>query len=78
MLFRSGPELKRLAESHKMKVPAFFGIKNKTRLAILDQGFEVAFRNLKIRPLVPQAVGTPAQPGRTVPNPLLIPGKGNK
>ena len=74
--FELGPQLKRLAESHKMKVPAFFGVKNKTRIAVLDQGFEVAFRNLKIRPLVPQAVGVPAQPGRTVPNPLLLPGKG--
>ena len=76
--FELGPQLKRLAESRKMKVPAFFGMKNKTRISILDQGFDVAFRNLKIRPLVPQAVGVPAQPGRAAPNPLLLPGSGKK
>ena len=78
LAFDLGPQLKRLAESRKLKVPAFFGMKNKTRLSLLDQGLEVAFRNLKIRPLIPQAVGLPAQPGRTVPNPLLLPGSGKK
>lgn len=77
--FELGPQLRRLAEANKMKVPAAFGMKNRTRICILDQGTEIAFRNLKIRPLVPQAVvapppGTrPAQPGGTVPNPLLLP-----
>ncbi len=76
--FELGPQLKRLAETHKMKVPAFFGVKNKTRICILDQGLQVAFRNLKVRPLVPQASPATAQPGRTAPNPLLLPGSGKR
>jgi hypothetical protein len=77
--FDLGPNLRRLAEANKMRVPASYGMKNRTRICILDQGTEIAFRNLKIRPLVPQAVlmpapGTsPTQPGGTVPNPLLLP-----
>jgi hypothetical protein len=77
--FELGPQLRRLAEANKMKVPVAFGMKKATRICILDQGTEIAFRNLKIRPLIPQAVLTPApgtrpgQPGGTVPNPLLLP-----
>lgn len=79
--FELGPALRQAAVAHKMKVPAFFGMKTRTRICILDQGFEIAFRNLKVRPLVPQATTAPvqpgtAQPGRTAPNPLLLPGKG--
>ena len=77
--FDLGPNLRRLAEANKMRVPAGFGMKNRTRICIVDQGTEIALRNLKIRSLTPQAVlnpssGTrPAQPGGTVPNPLLLP-----
>jgi len=72
--FDLGPQLRRQAEAKKMRVPVAFGLKNRTRICILDQGTEVAFRNLKIRPVVPQAVVTPpVNPGGTVPNPLLLP-----
>ena len=75
LAFELGPQLKRLAEANKMKVFAFFGIKNRTRICIVDQGTEVAFRNLKIRPLLPQATATPVPAKRNIPNPLLLPGK---
>src|SRR5207302_1716222 len=57
--FELGPHLRRLAEANKMRVPFTFGMKNRTRLCIVDQGSEVAFRNLKIRPLISQAVVVP-------------------
>lgn len=78
--FELGPKLRQLAEANKMRVPSHFGTKVRTRVAILDQGTEVAFRNLKIRPLIPTAVLTPmpggprpAVPGVVTPNPLLLP-----
>lgn len=77
--FELGPHLRRLAEANKMKVPSAFGSKVRTRICILDQGTEVAFRNLKIRPLVPQAVVAPVPgtvPPQGVPNPLLLPPAG--
>ena len=79
--FELGPALRQAAVLHMAKVTAFFGMKTKTRICILDQGFEVAFRNLKVRPLIPQAVGLPVQPStgqppRNIPNPFLLPGKG--
>jgi hypothetical protein len=52
------------AVANKMQVPASFGMKGKTRLSIMDQGTEVAFRNLKVLPLAPQAVIIPG--GETV------------
>lgn len=57
--FELGPKLRQLAVANKMQVPASFGMKSKTRIAILDQGTEVAFRNLKVLPLAPQAVIIP-------------------
>jgi hypothetical protein len=71
--FELGPQLRRLAEANKAKVPFTFGNKVRTRICILDQGTEVAFRNLKIRPLIPQAVIAPPQSQKPVPNPLLLP-----
>jgi Domain of Unknown Function (DUF1080) len=74
-----GPQLKRIAEANKMRVPLTYGMKTRTRVALVDQGTEIAFRNLKIRPLAPQAMVIPGagttRPGGTVPNPLLIPRK---
>ncbi len=72
-----GPQLKKIAEANKTRVPLTYGQKSRTRIALLDQGTEIAFRNLKIRPLAPQAMVIPgtARPGGTVPNPLLIPRK---
>jgi hypothetical protein len=58
---------------------AFYGMKAKTPIVLMDQGTEVAFRNLKVRPLAAQAVAPAAAPGygqRTaVPNPFLLPPK---
>jgi hypothetical protein len=57
-------------------LPTTYGMKSRTRLSIVDQGYEVSFRNLKVLQLAPQAVvipGGPARPGGTVPNPLLLP-----
>lgn len=64
--FELGPQLRRAAETNKMRVSTSFGMKGKTRIALLDQGTEVAFRNLKIRALPPQAVVIPS-PGGTRP-----------
>jgi hypothetical protein len=64
-------------------LPRTYGMKSRTRLSIVDQGYEVSFRNLKVLPLAPQAVilppGAGVRPGTapgTVPNPLLLP-RGN-
>lgn len=75
--FTLGPQLRRIAETNKMRVPTTFGMKSRTRIAILDQGTEIAFRSLKIRALPPQAILLPGstRPSGNVPNPLLIPRK---
>jgi hypothetical protein len=74
-----GPHLRRLAEENKVKTSSFFGMKGKTRICLLDQGTEIAFRNLKVRPLLPQAATVPgtAAPAVKVPNPFLLPGSGS-
>jgi hypothetical protein len=63
-----GPELIRAATAAKAKVPTGFGNKVKSPIVLLDQGHEVYFRNLKIRPLTPVAVA-PQPPARVTPNP---------
>ena len=68
--YQLGPAIRKIAVAKKMQVPATYGIKTRTRLAIADQGYEVAFRNLKVLQLTPQAV---VIPGGKVPNPLLLP-----
>jgi Domain of Unknown Function (DUF1080) len=87
--FTLGTHLRGLAEKNYNREEPFasrphalYGTKGKTPIVILDQGTEVAFRNLKVRPLVPQAI---AQPGAATlpgtgtaqrpPNPFLIPPK---
>jgi hypothetical protein len=90
--FELGPQIRRLAVANLMKakdatkakvsperaVPLTLGIKSKTRIALSDQGTEIAFRNLKIRTLAPQGMVIPgagtSRPGGTVPNPFLLPG----
>ena len=69
--FELGPKLRQLAVANKMQVPASFGMKSRTRISICDQGYEIAFRNLKVLTLAPQAVVIPG--GSKVPNPLLLP-----
>jgi hypothetical protein len=48
-----GPELAKTAAASGIKPPFGFGTKNKSPVFLLDQGDEVSFRNLKIRPLAP-------------------------
>ena len=57
--FELGAKVRQFAVANKMQVPASFGMKSKTRLSIADLGTEVAFRNLKVLPLAPQAVIVP-------------------
>ena len=74
--YELGPAIRRIAVANKMQVPANYGMKSRTRLSIVDQGYEVAFRNLKVLTLAPQAMVTPGgaiPPGAKVPNPLLLP-----
>jgi hypothetical protein len=84
--FELGPKIRQNALANRMQqkprdvahevLPATYGMKSRTRLSIVDQGYEVAFRNLKVLQLAPQAVllpGGATRPGGTVPNPLLIP-----
>jgi hypothetical protein len=57
----------------KVKVPPGFGTKFKSPIVLLDQGDQISFRNLKIRPLPPPGAATPApatplvRPGTPVP-----------
>jgi hypothetical protein len=44
----------------KVKVPPGFGTKVRSPVVLLDQGDQIAFRNLKIRPLPPRGTATPA------------------
>jgi hypothetical protein len=64
--YELGPNLARQAAAAKVKVPAGFGNKVKSPIVLLDEGEEVAWRNLKIRPLPPAAAATP-RPSPTSP-----------
>jgi hypothetical protein len=48
-----GPGLLQRVAAQKVKVPPGFGAKLKSPIALLDQGEEIGFCNLKIRPLSP-------------------------
>ena len=69
--YELGPQIRRIAMANKMVVPPTYGMKSRTRISVVDQGYEVAFRNLKVLPLAPQAVVIPV-PG-AVANPPLLP-----
>ncbi|MEO6742793.1 MAG: DUF1080 domain-containing protein [Chthoniobacteraceae bacterium] len=85
--FEVGPKIRPLALANRKQLqardlmhealPATYGMKSRTRLSIVDQGYEISFRNLKVMPLAPQAMVIPGggavRPGGTVPNPLLLP-----
>jgi len=74
--FDLGPQLRTLAERNgdrNARFGPYFGSKVKTQLCLLDEGSEVAFRNLKVRALAPQAVI--AQPNTQRP-PAPTPGTG--
>ena len=66
-----GPDLLKKAAEARVRLPAGFGTKLKSSIVILDEGEEIAFRNLKIRPLAP-----PPPPGARIaptPAPPVIP-----
>ncbi len=75
--FELGPGLRATAQTQGNRVAATFGMKSKTLISIMDEGTEVAFRNLKVRPLLAQAIARPGIPGTppraVVPSPFLIP-----
>ena len=58
-------------------LPPTYGMKSRTRLSVVDQGYEVSFRNLKVLILAPQAVVLPGggavRPSGAMANPLLLP-----
>ena len=64
--------VRRQLEATMARIPATFGMKGRTRLSIVDQGYEVSFRNLKVLTLAPQAIvipnGSATRPGGAVPN----------
>ena len=72
-----GKDALKLKAAAEKALPATYGMKSRTRLSIVDQGYEVSFRNLKVLTLAPQAIVLPGggavRPGGTVPNPLPIP-----
>ena len=76
--FELGPAIRKIAAANKMQVPLTYGLKSRTRLSILDQGYEVSFRNLKVLALPPMATVIPGpgtvRPGGKGANPLLLPG----
>ena len=59
------PALKQAVTANRAKVHPLFGSKIKSSLAILDKGEEIAFRNLKVRPISstpPPPLAAPAAP----------------
>lgn len=68
------PQLIAAMRATKARFPVGFGYKIKAPLLILDQGEEVAFRNLRIRSLAPPAPAPgaviPARPMRVGPTPF--------
>ncbi len=85
--YELGPKVKQTALANRAQfqprdimrevLPATYGMKSRTRLAIVDQGYEISFRNLKVLALPPQAMilpgGGAVRPAGNIPNPLLLP-----
>ncbi len=82
--FELGPTLRNAAAAEGLRVGPAWGGKKLTRIALLDQGTEVAYRNLKIRvltptpavtarPGVPAATPSVARPPAPPVNPYLLP-----
>lgn len=81
--FDLGPSLRNTAAGNGLRVGPTWGMKRLTRIALLDQGTELSYRNLKIKVLSPAAVvgarpvapipgAQPVQPVLPV-NPYLLP-----
>jgi len=78
-----GADLQRRATAAKVRLPAGYGSKVKSPVVLLDQGTEIAFRNLKIRALAAPAPGalapltgpvaTTPVPGSIVTRPTPVP-----
>ena len=68
------PQLMAAVKASKMRVAPGFGFKFKSPIVILDQGEEIAFRNIRIRSLTPPAPAprqaVPAAPMRVGPTPF--------
>ena len=85
--FDLGPALRNTAAANGLRFGPGWGLKKTTRIALLDQGTEVAFRNLKIKVLSPTSptAARPVAPGTRPPatavapvipvNPYLLPKK---
>ncbi len=85
--FELGPKIRQTALANRAQfkpndlmrevLPPTYGMKSRTRIAVVDQGYEVSFRNLKVLALPPQAMilpaGTAVRPAGNFPNPLLLP-----
>ena len=76
--FTLGPTVRNTAAASGLKVGPGWGMKKLTKIALMDQGTEIAFRNLKLRVIAPTAGLTRpgAAPGtRPAPpvNPYLLP-----
>lgn len=85
--FSLGPQLRATYEKNYKREEIFatrphalYGMRGKSPIVLVDQGTEVAFRNLKVRALAPQAVApavAPTAPGygqrAAVPNPFNLP-----
>lgn len=83
--FDLGPALRNTAAGAGLRVGPTWGTKRLTKIALLDQGTEIAFRNLKIRvnsptsgltarpPVGAAAPGTPATPPVVPPAPTVAP-----
>ena len=79
--FTLGAHLRTAAEKNykrddpfALRPHAYFGVKARTPIVIVDQGTEVAFRSLRIRPLTPAAAGAPAGTPAVAPTSPLAPG----
>lgn len=60
--FTLGPGLRNTAAANGLRVGPTWGVKKLTKIALMDQGTEVAFRNMKIRVVSP-ATGLASRPG---------------
>jgi hypothetical protein len=75
--FDLGPGLRNSAAANGVRVSPMWGNKSLGKIALLDQGTEVSYRNLKIRVLTPTVATRPGVPptttGGTTPPPAIAP-----
>jgi hypothetical protein len=71
--FDLGPTLRNTATGAGLRFGPTWGAKRLTKIALLDQGTEIAFRNLKIRVMSP-TTGVAVRPPGTTPGGAPVPG----